>query len=480
MHHNYRHMLKGLYLITDHGDRLIERVRQALSGGVSTLQYRNKEKDYQARLAEAGKLQRLCADRNVTFIINDDLKLAAELGADGVHLGQEDGSIAEARRILGPGKIIGVSTHTLDEALRAEADGADYIGFGAMYPTGSKEISHMPGPAALAAVKAEVAIPVVAIGGINRDNAGAVIDAGADAVAVIAAVLTSADPGLAAAELALLFNRRKTFPRGSVLTVAGSDSGGGAGIQADIKTITLLGSYAASAITALTAQNTLGVSAIHGVPATFVAAQLEAVFSDIPVDVVKTGMLFSREIIETLADTLAANDKKMLVLDPVMVAKGGSRLIGEDAVATLVERLMPLAFLVTPNVPEAEALTGVTIVDEDSMHQAAQVLFAMGARNILIKGGHLPGQESVDILFDSGGIRRFSAARVATCNTHGTGCSYASAIAAFLAQGEPLPLAVARAKEFITTAIGLAVPLGGGHGPVNHFAAAHKIIGYKG
>jgi hydroxymethylpyrimidine kinase/phosphomethylpyrimidine kinase/thiamine-phosphate diphosphorylase len=191
-------------------------------------------------------------------------------------------------------------------------------------------------------------------------------------------------------------------------------------------------------------------------------------------------MLFSREIIETLADKLAANDKKMLVLDPVMVAKGGSRLIGEDAIATLVERLMPLAFLVTPNVPEAEALTGVTIVDEESMLQAAQVLIAMGARNVLIKGGHLPGRESVDILFDSGGFRRFSAARIATCNTHGTGCSYASAIAAFLAQGEPLPLAVARSKEFITTAISLAVPLGGGHGPVNHFAAAHKIMGYKG
>jgi hydroxymethylpyrimidine kinase/phosphomethylpyrimidine kinase/thiamine-phosphate diphosphorylase len=262
--------------------------------------------------------------------------------------------------------------------------------------------------------------------------------------------------------------------------VAGSDSGGGAGIQADIKTITLLGSYATSVITALTAQNTLGVFGIHGVPTPFVAAQLEAVFSDIPVDVVKTGMLFSREIIEILADKLAANDKKMLVLDPVMVAKGGSRLIGEDAVAALVERLMPLAFLVTPNVPEAEALTGVTIGDEDSMHKAAQVLFTMGARNILIKGGHLPGQESVDILFDSSGIHRFSAARVATCNTHGTGCSFASAIATFLAQGEPLPLAVVRSKEFITTAIGLAVPLGGGHGPVNHFAAAHKIIGYKG
>lgn len=468
-------MINGLYLITDHGDRLAKRVGDALSGGVSVLQYRNKEKDYPARLAEGRELRELCAARGVTFIVNDDLRLAVELGADGVHLGQEDGSVEEARGLLGPGKIIGISTHTLEEAMHAEAAGADYIGFGAMYPTGSKEVRHMPGPAALTAVKAEVGIPVVAIGGINRDNAGTVIDVGADAVAVIAAVLASADPGLAAAELALLFNRRKAFPRGSVLTVAGSDSGGGAGIQADIKTVTLLGGYAASVITALTAQNTLGVSGIYGVPATFVAEQLDAVFSDIPVDVVKSGMLFSREIIETLADKLAAYGKKMLVLDPVMVAKGGSRLIGEDAVATLVKRLLPLAYLVTPNVPEAETLTGIAIGDEDAMYRASQAMSAMGARNVLIKGGHLPGREAVDILFDGGNISRFTAAWVATGNTHGTGCSYASAIAAFLAQGEPLPMAVARAKEFITAAISLAKPLGGGHGPVNHFSGAQKL-----
>jgi hydroxymethylpyrimidine kinase/phosphomethylpyrimidine kinase/thiamine-phosphate diphosphorylase len=468
-------MLKGLYLITDHGDQLIERLSPALSGGVSALQYRNKEKDYQSKLTEGRELQRLCAARGVTFIVNDDLRLALELGANGVHLGQEDGSVAVARRMLGSGKIIGVSTHTVEEALRAEADGADYIGFGAMYPTGSKEVRHMPGPAALAAVKSVVGIPVVAIGGINRDNAGAVIDAGADAIAMIAAVLSSSDPGLASAELALLFNRGKAFPRGSVLTVAGSDSGGGAGIQADIKTITLLGSYAASVITALTAQNTLGVSGIHGVPYPFVTQQLEAVLSDIPVDVVKIGMLFSPEIIDAVADKLTEYRKKILILDPVMVAKGGSRLIGEDAVATLVKRLIPLAFLLTPNVPEAEALTGVTIVDEDSMSQAAQVLFSLGARNVLIKGGHLPGQEAVDILFSPGGINRFSATRIATRNTHGTGCSYASAIAAFVAQGEPLPEAVARAKQFVTAAIGMAASLGAGHSPVNHFSAAQKI-----
>ncbi len=465
-------MIRGLYLITDHGDRLSERVDEALAGGVSVLQYRNKEKDYPSRLAEALELRKMCASRGVTFIVNDDPHLAVESGADGVHLGQEDGNVKEARGILGPTKIIGISTHSLEEAVKAETEGADYIGFGSMYPTGSKEVKYMPGPGLLNSAKAAVTVPVVAIGGITRDNAGPVIDAGADAIAVISAVLSHPEPGLAATELSLLFNRRKPFPRGSVLTVAGSDSGGGAGIQADIKTITLLGSYASSAVTALTAQNTTGVSAIHGVPASFVSQQLDAVLGDIPVDVVKSGMLFSGEIIEAFSQKLAVYGKRMFVLDPVMVAKGGSRLIGEDAVTALIERLMPLAYLVTPNVPEAEVLTGIVIHDEDSMVNAAEALFSLGARNVLIKGGHLSGDDARDILFDGKNVRRFTAARVDSVNTHGTGCSFASAIATFLAQGKPLPEAVARAKEFITAAIRLAGPLGKGHGPVNHFLAA--------
>ena len=473
-------MIKGLYLITDHGERLVERVSDALAAGVSVLQYRNKEMDYPSRLAEGRALRRLCASRGVTFIVNDDPLLAAELGADGVHLGQDDGNVSESRRILGEGKIIGISTHTQQEAVRAEAEGADYIGFGAMYPTGSKEVRHMPGPEELDSVKASVSIPVVAIGGITRDNACPVIDAGADAVAVISSILSHPEPGLAATEMALLFNRRATYPRGSVMTVAGSDSGGGAGIQADIKTVTLLGSYASSVITALTAQNTMGVKAIHGVPASFVADQLDAVLSDIPVDVVKSGMLFSGEIIGTLAEKLAVYGKRMFVLDPVMVAKGGSRLIGENAVAVLIEKLLPMAYLLTPNIPEAESLTGLTIVDENSMIEAAQALYASGARNVLVKGGHLPDGDAVDILYDGHTIRRYTAPRIESANTHGTGCSCASAISAFLAQGEPLPVAVARAKEFISAGIRLAGPLGKGHGPLNHLQAAREIGTFTG
>jgi len=469
-------MPKGLYLITDHNDRLLERVEKALAGGVTCLQYRNKVKTFSHRLAEARELQLLCSARGITFIVNDDLPLAAEIQADGVHFGQDDGSVSEARCKLGKQALIGISTHSLEEALRAEREGADYVGFGAMYPTESKDVQYLPGPAALAEVRSQVRIPIVAIGGITRDNASAVLDAGADSLAVISSVLASPDPHLAALELSLLFNRKKPVPRGSVLSVAGSDSGGGAGIQADIKTVTLLGSYAASVITALTAQNTCGVSAIHGVPAPFVAKQLEAVFSDIPIDLVKTGMLFSAEIIEVLAEKLASYGKRMLVLDPVMVAKGGSSLIDDVAVGKLLEKLLPGAYLITPNVPEAEALTGLPIRDEADMELAARELHHLGAKNVLLKGGHLSGVEAVDLLFDGNSVRRYASRRFDTKNTHGTGCTYASAITAFLAQGEPLPVAVARAKEFVSDAIRHAVSLGRGHGPVNHFLAAKNQV----
>jgi hydroxymethylpyrimidine kinase/phosphomethylpyrimidine kinase/thiamine-phosphate diphosphorylase len=258
------------------------------------------------------------------------------------------------------------------------------------------------------------------------------------------------------------------------MTVAGSDSSGGAGIQADLKTITLLGAYGSSVITALTAQNTRGVTGIHGVPPEFVSDQLGAVLSDIPIDIVKTGMLFSAAIIDRLAESLERHRRPLLVVDPVMIAKGGAPLIDRDAVSCLKQRLLPLAYLVTPNIPEAERLTGLAIVDEEGMQQAARAIHKMGARNVLVKGGHLEEGSSVDILFDGSAFIRFPAQRIHSRNTHGTGCTLSSAIATFLAQGEPLQIAVDRAKQFITAAIRLAQPLGKGHGPVNHYLAAKQ------
>jgi hydroxymethylpyrimidine kinase/phosphomethylpyrimidine kinase/thiamine-phosphate diphosphorylase len=261
------------------------------------------------------------------------------------------------------------------------------------------------------------------------------------------------------------------------MTVAGSDSSGGAGVQADLKTITLLGSYGSSVITALTAQNTRGVNGIHAVPPDFVNEQLTAVLSDIPVDIIKTGMLFSAQIIDTVALALESHRRCLLVVDPVMLAKGGTSLIDRDAVNCLKHRLIPLAWLVTPNIPEAEKLCGFEIVDEEGMQQAARTIHRMGSRNVLIKGGHLGDvQTAVDILFDGSAFIRYPAQRILTRNTHGTGCTLASAIATFAAQGEPLQVAAGRAKEFITCAIRHAQTLGKGHGPVNHFMAAKEIL----
>jgi hydroxymethylpyrimidine kinase / phosphomethylpyrimidine kinase / thiamine-phosphate diphosphorylase len=202
---------------------------------------------------------------------------------------------------------------------------------------------------------------------------------------------------------------------------------------------------------------------------------LDAVLSDIPIDVVKTGMLFSPEVTELVADKLQEFGRKIVVVDPVMTAKGGVSLLARDALVVLKERLIPISYLLTPNIPEAERLTGITIIDEEGMEEAARALHGMGAKNVLIKGGHLPEGVAVDILFDGSGFTRFPVPRILTKNTHGTGCTFSAAIASFLAQGEPLPKAVARAKDFVTLAIRLAQSMGKGRGPVNHYLATKYL-----
>jgi hydroxymethylpyrimidine/phosphomethylpyrimidine kinase len=256
------------------------------------------------------------------------------------------------------------------------------------------------------------------------------------------------------------------YPR--VLTIAGSDSGGGAGIQADLKTFMAQGCYGMSAITALTAQNTRGVFGVHPVPAEFVAQQIDRVLEDIGADAVKTGMLFSSGIIAAVADALTRHGVKTLVVDPVMVATSGDVLLQADARATMIAQLLPMALVVTPNVPEAEVLSGVKIVDDASLLEAAQRIHAMGPRYVLMKGGHLPGAEAVDVLYDGTLWRPYRAPRIDTVNTHGTGCTYAAAIAAHLARGLGVEDAVTAAKTYLTGALAHSTPLGGGHGPVNH------------
>ena len=256
------------------------------------------------------------------------------------------------------------------------------------------------------------------------------------------------------------------------VTIAGSDSGGGAGIQADLKTFSALSVYGASVITALTAQNTQGVRAIHDVPPEFVTAQIDAVFSDLDVGAVKIGMLSRATTIEAVASGIERHRMKNVVLDPVMIATSGDRLLATDAVDALRRLLIPRARVITPNLPEAAALLDAPVArDESEMRAQAQRLLALGATAVLIKGGHGSGAESVDLFVDKNGIVQLAAPRVATRNTHGTGCTLSSAIAAELAKGRALADAVRAAKAYVTAAIEAAdhLAVGRGHGPVHHF-----------
>ena len=254
-----------------------------------------------------------------------------------------------------------------------------------------------------------------------------------------------------------------------ILTIAGSDSGGGAGIQADLKTITVLGGYGMSVLTALTAQNTLGVQAIHEVPPAFVDRQIESVLSDIGADAIKTGMLANTEIVEVVAKRLRRHRMKKVVVDPVMISKSGAPLLREEGQEALKRLLLPLSMVVTPNLMEASALTGLKVSSIGEMKKAARRIHALGARWVVVKGGHLKGR-AIDILYDGARYELIEGPRIETKNTHGTGCTFASALATLLAKGDSVPAAVRKAKTFVTLAIQSGLDFGEGTGPTNPFA----------
>ena len=266
------------------------------------------------------------------------------------------------------------------------------------------------------------------------------------------------------------------LPQGRVLIVAGSDSGGGAGIQADLKTVMALGGYGTTAISALTAQNTLGVQGVLPVPPAFVQQQMRSVLDDIGADAVKTGMLGTADMVTAVAEVLRGAGVPVVV-DPVMVAKGGARLLDSDAVAAVLRDMLPLAALLTPNVPEAEALLGRTVPDHAAALDAARALLGLGARAVLLKGGHLPGPVVRDILATADGIEVIESARINTRHTHGTGCTLASAVATGLARGMALRDAVVRAGAYVHAAILAAPGLGAGHGPLGHNVPAPSPSG---
>lgn len=264
--------------------------------------------------------------------------------------------------------------------------------------------------------------------------------------------------------------------KGRILVVAGSDSGGGAGIQADIKSVTALGGYASTVITALTAQNTMGVFGVSEVDISFIQHQMQVVLEDLGADVIKTGMLHTAEVIRTVcgeADKFARNIP--IVVDPVMMAKNGEFLIDDAGISTLVYELLPRASLITPNIPEAERLLQRSIKTVQEMRAAAESLIDLGAGAVLIKGGHLVGNRLTDVLLDPNGFHLFEVERIQTPHTHGTGCTLASAIATGIAQGLALPAAVRRAQSYVVAAIQSAPGFGGGHGPVNH---AHTVSSF--
>ena len=259
------------------------------------------------------------------------------------------------------------------------------------------------------------------------------------------------------------------------MSIAGSDSSGGAGIQADLKTFAAFGVYGTSVVTAITAQNTQGVTGMLEIPKDLVQAQIDAVISDIGADAVKTGMLSSVELITLVADTIKSLNLKNVVVDPVMIAKGGDRLLREDAIETLRTKLLPIATIITPNIPEAETLTGITISNLEDSSSAAKMIVDMGVTSVIVKGGHLIDNEAIDIFYDGKNFREFRSPRIETKNTHGTGCTFSSAIAAGLARGIELTDAIGKAKEYVTEAIRTNLNIGHGHGPLNHLYRLQDI-----
>lgn len=264
------------------------------------------------------------------------------------------------------------------------------------------------------------------------------------------------------------------FSPPKILAIAGSDSCGGAGIEADLKTCSALGVYGAAAVTSVTAQNTQGVRAIHDVPAAVVAQQIDAVIEDIASDAVKSGMLSNVEIIEAVADRLAHYGVAAYVLDPVMVSESGHPLLDPSAGDTLIKDLIPLSLIVTPNIAEAQALTGIAIESENALREAAKAVLDLGPRFVLVKGGHMPGEQAIDLFYDGADFVEFSAPRVETKNTHGTGCTLSAAIAAYLARGHEVVEAIRLSKNFVIGALAHSFDIGTGPGPLNHFWNTHK------
>lgn len=466
-----------LYAVTDRtwvGEKSFEeQVEESLEGGVTFLQLREKHLAEEEFFKEAVKIRQLAAKYKVPFVINDNVEIARKVQADGVHLGQKDMGLLEAREILGADKLIGVSCRTVEDARKAEALGADYLGVGAVFGTSTKKDAKPVAREELQAICRAVSIPVVAIGGVKESNLMELKGSGVSGVAVVSGIYGQKNIKEACRRLRELSEEMTARSMKKVLSIAGSDSSGGAGIQADIKTITAHGLYAMTAITALTAQNTTGVYGVQNVPPEFVAKQLDCIFQDICPDAVKIGMVSDSQIIHAIAEKLREYEAENIVADPVMSATSGGTLMQKEAEKAIKAELFPLADVVTPNLLEAEILTGMNIHTGKDMEKAAQIIGEGMEGAVLLKGGHLK-ETADDLLYFEGKFIWYPGEKVENPNTHGTGCTLSSAIACNLAKGYDVPESVRRAKAYITGALRAQLNLGNGSGPLNHMYALRK------
>lgn len=465
-----------LYLVTDssllNGRDMVDVVMKAVEGGVTMVQLREKHLSSHDFIAVAKRLKKALCGTNVPLIINDNVEVAVAVDADGVHIGQSDMPYEKARQMMGKDKIIGLSVESFDDITEANRLDVDYIGVSPVFATPTKTDTATPFGLKGLAKAVEMSVhPTVAIGGMNLSTVADVMATGTDGIAVVSAIMGAKNPKEASMRLSeCQGNGKRNMPK--VLTIAGSDSGGGAGIQADIKAISATGSYAASAITAVTVQNTMGVQQVFPVPTDIVVGQIECVLSDIGADAIKIGMLHSAEVIEAISTTLKGRSIN-IVLDPVMVSTSGHRLIEQSAIETLKTLLIPMARVITPNIPEAEVLAGEKIVSQCDFPRIARKLSCDGKVSVLMKAGHLEDENVVDVFYnaETDEMIELKSRRVYTNNTHGTGCTLSSAFASYIAQGYDLNDAAKAAKDYISKALasGAKYKIGNGHGPVDHF-----------
>lgn len=457
-----------LYAITPTGltpKEYIDQTKAALKGGITMLQLRLKGEQKENKVKIATALKTLCNEYKVPFIINDDINLAIQVDSDGVHLGESDCSIKEARLILGQDKIIGATSNSLKRSINAQLEGADYLGIGAIFPSKSKPLADTISLEELRAQTKATELPVVAIGGITSKNIHKLKDTNIAGVSIINDIFNSEQ---IENKCKNLFKEIETIiGLKTALTIAGSDCSGGAGIQADLKTFHANHVYGMSVITALTAQNTLGVKSILNVSPKFLEEQLDAIFKDIKPNAVKIGMVSNKNLIQIIINKLKEYNALNIVVDPVMVATSGSKLLDNDAIDTLANGLFPLATVITPNIPEAELLTGHSIKNKKDMEKVAKIIGDKYDCAVLCKGGHRI-EDANDVLYHSHQFTWFESERINNQNTHGTGCTLSSAIAANLAKNYDLVMSIKRSKHYLILALKEQLNLGHGHGPLNH------------